>query len=59
MTTKSEELSAKADQFATRAAHAKDRKVRNTFRSLEQSCRTLAAHQDDVSDQPMRRAAGG
>ena len=35
MTTKSEELSAKADQFATRAAHAKDRKVRNTFRSLE------------------------
>ena len=42
--TKAKELWAKADKFAARAAAAKARTERNTYLSLEQSCRTLAAH---------------
>ena len=42
--TKAKELRAQADQFAARAAAAKARTERNTYLSLEQSCRTLAAN---------------
>jgi hypothetical protein len=40
---KSEQFLNKADQFAARAAAAKARTLRNTFLSLEQTCRNLAA----------------
>lgn len=46
------DLYAKAEQFAARAAASKQRTSRNTYRSLEQSCRTLAANQE------LSRAAG-
>jgi hypothetical protein len=41
--TKAQELHAKADVFAQRAASAKARTARNTYLSLEQSVRSLAA----------------
>jgi hypothetical protein len=41
--TKSQQLQAKADHFAARAAAAKDRTIRNTYLSLEQSVRAVAA----------------
>ena len=44
--TKAQELYAKADAFAERAANAKARTARNTYRSLEQSVRSLAASQE-------------
>jgi hypothetical protein len=40
---KLQDLLLKADQFAARAASAKARTERNTYLSLEQSCRALAA----------------
>ena len=40
--TKAQELNAKADHFAARAASAKGRTTRNTYLSLEQAVRTLA-----------------
>ena len=42
--TKATELRAKADAYAARAAAAKARTERNTYLSLEQSCRALANH---------------
>ena len=52
--TKAKELRAKADAYAVRAAGAKARTERNTYRSLEQSCRTLANHveQDEAARPP-------
>jgi hypothetical protein len=44
--TKAQDLQAKADHFADRAAHARERTARNTYLSLEQSYRSLAAQLD-------------
>ena len=43
--TRAQELRAKADHFADRAARARDRTARNTYLSLEQSYRSLATQQ--------------
>ena len=43
--TRAQELQAKADHFAHRADHARARTARNTYLSLEQSYRVLAAQQ--------------
>jgi len=40
--TKAQQLRAKADSFAARAASAKARTLRNTYLSLEQAVRNLA-----------------
>jgi hypothetical protein len=48
--TKVQELRAKADSFAARAATAKGRTMRNTFLSLEQSVRNLAAIEERDED---------
>jgi hypothetical protein len=42
--SKTQELLARADHFAKRAAAARGRTARNTYLSLEQSYRSLAAH---------------
>lgn len=44
--TRAQELHAKADHFAARAAHARGRTARNTYLSLEKSYRGLAAQQE-------------
>ena len=44
--TRTQELLARASHFADRAASARGRTARNTFLSLEQSYRNLAAHQE-------------
>jgi hypothetical protein len=44
--SRAQDFKAKAEQFAARAAHAKLRTERNTFLSLEQSCRQLAADEE-------------
>ena len=44
--TKAQDLQAKADHFADRAAHARERTARNTYLSLEHSYRSLAAQID-------------
>ncbi len=44
--TRAQQLHAKADHFADRAAHARERTARNTYLSLEQSYRGLAIQQD-------------
>jgi hypothetical protein len=44
--TRAQELHAKADHFALRAAHARGRTARNTYLSLEQSYRGLATQQE-------------
>lgn len=44
--TKAQELHAKADVFAGRAASAKGRTTRNTYLSLEHSVRALAASEE-------------
>jgi hypothetical protein len=41
--TNTRDLNAKADQFAAWAARAKARTLRNAYRSLEKTCRALAA----------------
>jgi hypothetical protein len=51
--TRAQEFHDRADHFAVRAVHARDRKARNTNLSLEQSYRDLAAQQEQSS------AAGG
>ena len=48
--TKAQELRAKADHFAARAASAKARTTRNTYLSLEQSVRNLAASEERDED---------
>jgi hypothetical protein len=48
--TKAQELRAKADSFAARAASAKGRTMRNTYHSLEQSVRNLAASEEREDD---------
>ncbi len=42
--TRTQDLLDRATHFAARAAHAKGRIERNTYLSLEQSYRNLAAH---------------
>jgi hypothetical protein len=44
--TRAQLLRAKADSFAARAASAKARTQRNTFLSLEQAVRSLAAMEE-------------
>ena len=44
--TRAQDLHAKADHFAERARRARDRTARNTYLSLEQSYRSLAAQQE-------------
>ena len=44
--TRAQELHAKADHFADRAARAHGRTARNTYLSLEQSYRSLATQQE-------------
>jgi hypothetical protein len=44
--TRAQEFKAKAEQFAARAATARVRTERNTFLSLERSCRQLAAQKE-------------
>ena len=44
--TRAQELHAKADHFAERAAQARGRTARNTYLSLEQSYRSLATQQE-------------
>jgi hypothetical protein len=44
--TKVQELHAKADHFAARAANAKARRLRNTYLALEQAVRSLAEHEE-------------
>ena len=62
----SKELTDRADQFALRAARARDRTARNTYLSLEQSYRGLAAQQErfeaasrelHAATEPMERRA--
>ncbi len=55
--TKAEELHAKADHFADRAATAKARTARNTYLSLEQSVRALAANQERTETDRRRNKA--
>ncbi len=43
---KAKDFHAKADHFATRAAHAKARTDRNTYLSLERAYRNLAVKQE-------------
>ncbi len=44
--SRSKELTDRADHFAVRAARARGRTARNTYLSLEQSYRGLAAQQE-------------
>jgi hypothetical protein len=44
--TRTQDLQAKADHFASRAGHARNRTARNTNLSLEQSYRSLAADEE-------------
>ena len=44
--TRTQELLTRADHFARRAIKARGRTARNTYLSLEQSYRSLAAHYD-------------
>jgi hypothetical protein len=46
--TRAQDLHAKANHFADRAAHAHGRTARNTYLSLEQSYRGLATQQEHV-----------
>jgi hypothetical protein len=55
--TKTQELRAKADHFAERAASAKQRTARNTFLSLEQTVRTLAANEERAAGERQREGA--
>ena len=43
---RAKELTSKADQFADRAARARERTARNTYLSLERSYRSLAVQQE-------------
>ena len=57
--TTTQDLQAKADHFAHRAAQAKDRTARNTYLSLENSYRGLAAQQErfDAAGRALSAAA--
>jgi len=44
--TRAQQLRAKADSFAARAANAKARTLRNTYLSLEQAVRSLAVMEE-------------
>ncbi|HEY5410868.1 MAG TPA: hypothetical protein VIJ94_09085 [Caulobacteraceae bacterium] len=57
--TRVQDLQAKADHFADRAAHARDRTARNTYLSLEQSYRSLAVQQGrfEIAGQKLSAAA--
>jgi len=55
--SKAQELHAKADLFAARAAGAKGRTARNTYLSLEQTVRSLAIREQRGED--ARHGAAG
>ena len=48
--TRAQQLRAKADSFAARAASAKGRTRRNTYLSLEQAVRSLAVMEERDED---------
>ena len=56
--TRAQELHAKANHFADRAAHAHGRTARNTYLSLEQSYRGLAIQQERFEIAGQKLAGG-